>query len=321
MERGVYNIKLIVDLTDLPKYLEQLLAEFQESRDKKRRIGPGSVFQSRLDRLNEALKELKDEMESYFTILGEGKYFEILPRILAEFAAYCECPEEMKNVFSAERRIGSDRVIRRIRPKPIFGSRILIEAKDVICVERTNLQGARWLFDVTTLKDSGLSVFKKDISSIPAVAKHMSIIKEGRQFSSRYTFRPYPLVAKLWLGDEASLCLPSDVKSFLVGAINYISSQEWRTSIVLSAIAVESVLADMYEEVYKTSAPDSPLGDLFQQVRKQIDFPAEIVSAIEATNRARIASVHRTRQPVSDREAINALYGAVVFTQHTYSPS
>jgi hypothetical protein len=118
----------------------------------------------------------------------------------------------------------------------------------------------------------------------------------------------------LWLNDSGSIAIPSDLRSFLHGAIRYIFSSEWRTSIVLSAISVESVLADLYEEMHKIPAPDIPLGDLFRQVKEKIDFPPEIARAINMTNEARIAAVHRSRFPVSDREAINALYGAINFT-------
>jgi len=95
--------------------------------------------------------------------------------------------------------------------------------------------------------------------------------------------------------------------------IRCILSEEWRTSIVLSAISIESVLADLYEENYKVPAPDTPLGDLFTRIQTKISFPSEIIRAVEMTNNARIAAVHRSHFPVSDREAINALFGATNF--------
>lgn len=126
------------------------------------------------------------------------------------------------------------------------------------------------------------------------------------------------MAVRFWLEDEASISIPSDLKSFLIGAIDYLSSQEYRTSIVLSAITVESILADLYEEKYKSLAPDIPLGDLLGHVKNKISFPPDILSAIETTNRARIAAVHRSRLPVSEREAINALFGATAFAQWIY---
>lgn len=137
--------------------------------------------------------------------------------------------------------------------------------------------------------------------------------KEKQHFSLRYVYRPYAFAVQLWLESETSATVPQDLKSFLNGAIRYIFSAEWRTSIVLSAIGIESVLADLYEENFKEPAPDTPLGDLFTRVKTKISFPSEIVKAVDMTNSARIAAVHRSHFPVSDREAINALFGATNF--------
>ena len=111
-----------------------------------------------------------------------------------------------------------------------------------------------------------------------------------------------------------ALRVPKDLNNFLSGAVRYFSSEEWRTSIVLSAISAESILADLYEEEYKENAPSIPLGDLYYKVKERITFSAEIARAIEIVNESRIAAVHRSRFPVSDREATNALYGATTFT-------
>ena len=207
---------------------------------------------------------------------------------------------------------GDRTITRHVRLRPaVFGSREIPQAKDVVFVERKHIGDARWYFSATTIKQSGLSEFKRCLESIPPIKEGMEVLKEGRQFSSRYTFRPYALTAKLWVEDEKSLAIPPDLRSFILGAINYLLSGEWRTSIVLSAIAVESVLADVYEGKYRRFAPDTPLGDLFIQVKNKARFPDNLVSAIESANNARIAAVHRSRLPVSEREAINALFGAV----------
>jgi HEPN domain-containing protein len=104
------------------------------------------------------------------------------------------------------------------------------------------------------------------------------------------------------------------LKSFISGAVRYINSREWRTSIVLSAITVESILAELYEDASKEPAPDTPLGDLFRKVKEKIDIPPDIVDAINMTNEARIAAVHRSPSPISDRDATNALFGAIKLT-------
>ena len=107
--------------------------------------------------------------------------------------------------------------------------------------------------------------------------------------------------------------ITEDLRDFLKGSMRYHSDEEWRTSIVLSAIAVESVLADLYEEEHKTYAPNVPLGNLYDKVKGKVKFPPEVMKAIEMVNEARISAVHRSRFPVSDREATNALYGSTTF--------
>ena len=82
----------------------------------------------------------------------------------------------------------------------------------------------------------------------------------------------------------------------------------------MSAITVESGLADLFEEIHKKPAPDDPLGKLYGKVKNEAGFPDRIETAIEMVNEARISAVHRSRFPVSDREATNALYGATTFT-------
>lgn len=315
MKIGVYNHKSIVDFSGVSDYLKRLIDQYKESYEKakgKRREYSKQIFEDRLSRLGEALEQLKEENSRY------APFFETLIRTFGEFAMLDEFPEDLRNLFYRERelRLRSGRMRRvrmRMGPPVIFHSRIIPRIKDVLSIEKEHIDEGKWLFDVVTIKKDGLSVFKKHFQCIPVIKKGMKVLKERKQFSTRYAFRPYPLVARLWLQDSASIAVPSDLKSFLQGAIRYIFSGEWRTSIVLSAITVESVLADLYEEKNKEPAPDIPLGDLFHQVKQKIDFPPEIVKAIETANKARIAAVHRSRFPVSDRESINALYGATNF--------
>ena len=297
MEVGVHIHKSIIDFSGVNDYLKQLLRE----------EGPNIEPESS-EALGESLR-----------VLLEGShidYFETLTSTLTTFAYYCKQPLDLKRLFVREIQVDDDTTFMDENPTPIFDSRIVPEIKDVIFVEKNEVNNNRWFFEVSSIGESGISVFKKDLGEIPPLAKSMKVIKEGGQFSSRYVFRPYVLALKLWLTDEVSVSIASDLKSFLSGATNYIFSNEWRTSIVLSAIAVESILADLYEENYKSPAPDVPLGELFGQVKKMVKFPDNVLSAIDTTNQARIAAVHRSRLPVSQRDAINALFGAVVVTQH-----
>lgn len=114
---------------------------------------------------------------------------------------------------------------------------------------------------------------------------------------------------------EASKMIPKDLRDFLSNASKYYTSEEWRTSTVLSAITAESLLADLYEEEYRRPTPSkATLGELFEFAKKKVEFPQNIAEAIAMTNNARISAVHRSRFGVSDREATNALYGAANFT-------
>ena len=316
MKTGVYNHICIVDFSGVSNYLKELMERYKESQAKTAKRGvPRRFLESRLSRFSEELEQLDGEF------WGEKDVFKHLSGTFRSFAVVDGFPEEIGKLFYHEREhsLQSGRIVKRKFPRMgsvpnIFDSHIQKEAKDAVSIEKTHISKRKWLFDVVTIKENGLSVFKKCLGCIPPIKEQMEILKERKHFSARYTFRPYPLATELWLEDEASVIVPPDLKSFLKGAIRYVFSSEWRTSIVLSAITVESVLADLYEEKFKKPAPDAPLGDLFRQVREKIDFPPEIVNAIEMANEARIAAVHRSRFPVSDREAINALYGAANFT-------
>ena len=312
MKIGVYNHKSIVDFSNVMDYLKGTIEEYKEKVKEKKRQLPKRVIESRISRLSESLENLEGQ---YW---GDEKFFSNLISTLLPFARYIEkFREDMANLFylSPEIKFKNGHVIPPSprRARPIFNSRIIPEVKDVVSVEKERINEKQWLFDVVTIKKNGLSVFKKTLKSIPTIKEQMKILKERQHFSQRYVFRPYPLAVQLWLKDEASVTVPQDLKRFLEGAIQYFFSSEWRMSIVLSAIAVESILADLYEEKNKKPAPDTPLGDLFRQVKEKIDFPSEIIRAIQITNDARISAVHRSRFPVSDREAINALFGAVNF--------
>jgi len=196
-----------------------------------------------------------------------------------------------------------------------LNSRLFTEIADVAFIDKTRTKKrGELLLDITTIKKEGISRLAEFIKSIPHIGRTLRKVKERRTFSSRYIFRPYALAVQLWLGHETAAMVPEDLRDFLKGAIRYYDSEEWRTSIVLSAITVESILADLYEEMHREYAPNVPLGDLYHQVKDKAKFPQDITRAIEMVNKSRIAAVHRSRFPVSDRDSLNALHGATAFT-------
>lgn len=175
--------------------------------------------------------------------------------------------------------------------------------------------------DITSVKKEGATFFLRCLKTIPVIGKTVVVTKNPTEtHSSRYTFSPYALAVRLWLEKEASKFMPKDLRDFLTNSSKYYTSEEWRTSIVLSAIATESLLADLYEEEYHEPTPTrATLGELFELTKKKVKFPQNIADAITMTNNARISAVHRSRFPVSDREAINALYGATNFAMWYFS--
>ena len=196
-------------------------------------------------------------------------------------------------------------------PFGIFESHILYDIQDVMFIETEETTRRNLLsFEITTIKAKGLLKFYNFLTRIPYIGSTVKELQKRKTHSSRYVFRPYPFAIRLWLSHEKTLSTKKDLKDFIRGSIRYHSEKEWRTSIILSAITVESILADLYEERYKEYAPSVPLGDLYHKVKEKIDFPAKVREAIEMVNKTRISAVHRSRFPVSDRDATNALYGA-----------
>jgi hypothetical protein len=318
MDVGVYNHIYMIDFSGVSGYLEALLVKFKDAGEEQKPPNlPKRFVEERASRLNEALEDFKQERRD------DRDFFSGLTGMLGLFCLYSkDCPETMVKTFTRERKIG-DRVVRLrlFGTDDIFESHLLPENNDVILIDKKNISKKKWMFDIISTKEKAILSFKEMLEAIPTVKENMEVKKSKQHFSMRYVFRPYPWVVQLWLKSESSITVPFDLKSFLNGAVRYILSSEWRTSIVLSAISIESVLADIYEETHKEPAPDVPLGDLFKQVRSKVDFPQDIIKAVTMANDARIAAVHRSRSSVSDREANNALFGATNFVYWYYSQS
>ena len=317
MKTGVYNQKCTVDFSGVSDYLRKLFEEYRTLLEKSRGRIPKKYLEERFSRYTEALKNFDEA-----SIWDEDEFFKILNQTFSIFSMLDNFPEQLGKLFYRERErtlLSGEVVKRKLRLRKslipdIFNSHINRECNDVISIERKNIAKNKWLFDIVTLKKATLLFFKKCLKSILPIKESLEILQENNYFSTRYVYRPYPLATKLWLNNAESILVPQDLKSFLQGAVRYIFSKEWKTSIVLSAITVESILAELYEEEFKKPAPDTPLGILFRNVKEKIEIPEEIVGAIEKTNRARIAAVHRSPSQVSDREATNALHGATNFT-------
>lgn len=169
-----------------------------------------------------------------------------------------------------------------------------------------------------SLKEQGIHAHEQFLKSISIIGKNIKASKPTQKFSSRYCYRTYPSALIIWLCEVADNPIPSDILQYFIGAVRYYGQKEWRVSIVLSAIAVETILAELYEEIKHEPAPPDTLGSLLSQVSKLIELPTEARVDAEEVNSNRILSVHRSSMNLGDREARSSLVGAARFTHWTY---
>ncbi len=175
------------------------------------------------------------------------------------------------------------------------------------------------IIDLFSVKQSGSQVFEKFIKSIPIIGEKVNIAKRGKKYSSRYCYEPYPAAVMLWTCGIVDEIVPEDILNYFDGSVRYWERKEWRISIILSAIAVESLLAEIYEEYFREIAPPDPLGALRDRIEKKQKFPPNARNDVDLVNQSRIAAVHRSSMQVGERETRNALIGATRFTHWAFS--
>ena len=316
LQTGVYYRQFLVDFSSIEQFVREIAKEPEISASDSKE----------LSKMADSIKE-----EEYLSL---SEITEFLTEALRYYITLKECPNQIGQYllgrrervfrgqvpFTPRGHIINRKRISRYHPRnlrvrhSIFDSRILTDIDEVIIIEVEAIERkGKLLFGTTTITEKGSLRFQNFLKCIPHIGDSLQEIRNKKTFSSRYTFLPYPLAVRIWLLSEKAVSIPEDLRDFLKGSMRYHSEEEWRTSIVLSAIAVESVLADLYEEKYRTYAPNVPLGELYSKVKTKITFPPEIMKAIEMVNEARISAVHRSRFPVSDREATNALHGSTKF--------
>lgn len=308
MKTGVFNCQITLDLSETEKLCEFLLGHIKTRREK-----------------TKIRKELKDaQKETYYPLNELLKKFYYAAYAMVEME---RCPEVIEKLYewqvTEELEFGFEESV-----PEIFSPTIMSDFSDAISIDilkpAEDETEELWLtlreldevaLDITSVKKEGVMFFVKFLKNIPLIGKTVVINKDCTEtHSSRYAFRPYATAVSLWLEKEASKTMPQDLRKDLTKSSEYYTSGEWRTSIVLSAIVAESLLADIYEDEYHKPTPSkATLGELFEHTKKKVDFPQNIGEAIQMTNNARISAVHRSRFPVSDREAINALYGTINF--------
>ena len=318
LQTGVHYGQFTIDFSEIEQLFRHVgeIAKKHKSKEWRELIKTADALQERYLELHEIRKHLGDALECFIQ-------FKECPREISQYVYGHETlvgfRKAIEHVGLREEDLGM-MLLSRLKSRGIgigtgiFEPHVFGDVNDVIVIgiEETTQKNTCWL-EATTIKKEGMLRFLKFMKCIPHIADAIKEIRNRKTHSSRYTFRPYPLAVRLWLDHEEAINVFEDLRDFLRGSIRYYSEEEWRTSIVLSAIAVESVLADLYEENYKKYAPNEPLGGLYQKVKEKINFPSNIAEAIEKVNESRISAVHRSRFPVSDREATSALHGATTF--------
>jgi hypothetical protein len=306
MQTGVYNAIFLIDFSELANRLSNLSKKFNDSA-KDLRGQKRSILKNRSSTLAAAASSVQAPV--WRTVTKDA-----FNNLLNSLALYCcfseDTPEEIRKTCNVPMDFWR-RNISGLSTTNLFKSGTVKDFDDQILIDKKQISTTKWAFDVLAMKKGTVDDFKRKIELIPAL--RICVKKEKQHFSMRYSYRLYPWIVKFWATSDISIPIQSDIKSFLSTAADYYFSGEWRTSIVFSSIAIESVLADLFEESYREIAPDTPLGDLFRRVSERMEFPDEIKKAVELANSARIAAVHRSRLPVSDREAVNALFGATNF--------
>ena len=306
---GVCSCKARIDLKPYNKLAAYIVERCKRSERTRIRsyIKPDSYFSMKalLNKLSYALNELSQ--------------IEKCPKTISSFRE--KCSSGSKEKLPLHEQIFAEKPLIEIL-EPL----ILSEHNDVLSINVVSPSEDEFelpifcyedleplIVEIISVKDRGAKLFLKFLKSIPHIGNRVEVIKAlQKTFSSRFSFQPYPLAVRLWLQENGKTTIPKDLQDFMDRAAVYHALNEWRTSIVLSAIVVESLLADLYEESYQEPSPErATLGELFEHVKKKVNFPSYIADSILKTNNARISAVHRSRLTVSEREATNALYGAV----------
>lgn len=194
----------------------------------------------------------------------------------------------------------------------------ILKTMDAMSI-KPSFHSTNLFIDVFSIKQSGSRIFEKFIKSIPIIGEMANIVNRGKKYSSRHCYEPYPAAVMLWICGIVGKTVPEDILNFFDGSVRYWEKNEWRISIILSAIAVESLLAEIYEEYFHEIAPPDPLGALRDKIEKKQKFPPETRKDIDLVNQSRIAAVHRSSMQVGEREARNALMGAIRFTHWAFS--
>jgi hypothetical protein len=288
--------------------LEKIEEFYQHTHDlvSKFKLGGTSEFVDRIlsKDINEQRWELKFRLATAFSfmIANEKK---CKPQVCDFFKFK---PEDLETIEDSN--ISQHYKYRRFFTGGFLTSRIYPEHTEILYVDfKISKRKKLVLIEVISLKETGLKLFDDLISCLPVLQTSVTEISKRKSHSEKNIFKVYPMAIDLWIDEEDKFLLNENLKNFLNASVKYYFQKEFRTSIILSSIAVESIFAELFEEAYKKTAPDIPLGGLIKQVKEKIPIPEDISVKISDLNKARIASVHRSEDPVSDKDSIVSMMG------------
>jgi hypothetical protein len=187
------------------------------------------------------------------------------------------------------------------------------ESFDAFSIEIETGAYPNLVLDFISLTSSVLKEFKDFILSIPIVGEHTVFSSICQKHAAKYVSVLYPAVVALWADFLANYTTSEDQVELLSSALDYFYTREWRTSILLTAISMEKLVAELFEELFKKPCPPFPIGSIFKRISKSKPLPKDIELAVKTTNRIRIAAVHRSYMPLGIKEATEALSGAMTF--------
>jgi hypothetical protein len=278
MEAGICRCVLHIDFSKVKDYFKEIIDGLRNTEEE-----VFSKYPLKSPDIQRTIIDLENNLAEPLSMMEKDKYDERFFKWL--FKAFYEyyvisknSPQSVRRLFVQEDNTPEYRSWGPV--KSLFESHFSEEYSDVVLIKRTLLDDYYWEFDCSTLNEETMKDFLEKLYLIPTLKGNIDRNENKVHFSERYVYKPYPLAVKFLLTHDSPTATPEELKNYLSAAVKYFLSQEWRTSIVLSAIAIESQLADLFEEAKHKRAPDVALGKLFENVGKDYHFPQEITDAV-----------------------------------------
>lgn len=309
---GIYHATVSVDLAILREFLKEILAFDKKSGTKS--IDQYKILNRRIPRAPIVAKWAVEDLANAIDHLDiyKPKNGVLSGKILSALPLFLITTRESGIIRSYARR-GAFFPGSLLKPNVA-----VLKTIDAMSIT-SSYHSPVFVLDICSVKKSGTDLFEKFVESIPIIGEKANITQRGKKHSSRYCYEPYPAAVMLWACSIVDKVVPDDILDYFDGSVRYWERNEWRISIILSAIAVESLLAEIYEEYFHELAPSDPLGALRDKIETKQKFPPKTREDINLVNQSRISAVHRSSMRVGEREARNALIGATRFTHWAFS--